>query len=406
MWEQIRANRRKSVFLILMMAMLLVSLGYTVGEALAPGAGPVGLLAALGLWAVLVLVSYFEGSRILMGVSGARHLEKEDHPRLFNVVEEMCIASGLKKMPEVYVLDSMALNAFAAGRNPDHAAVAVTAGLLGKLNRDQLQGVIAHEISHIVNRDILFMTMLSIMVGAIVIIAEIFLRGLRFGGRPVRSRSSSRGAGGGAAIIILVAIVLAILAPLLARLIYFAASRRREYLADANGAVLTRYPEGLASALEALAADSSPPMHQANRATAPLFIVNPLETRRLSAAGLFSTHPPLYDRIRILRTMGNTVSFKAYQQALDATSRDRAGQMPASVMGLAAQPARTASPEVREAVPAVRQSMREAYDTVRKAHQFRFLECPCGLRVKVPPTYTHSAVRCPRCHRALPLPTL
>lgn len=401
MWEQIRSNRRKSAVLVIAMALVLLGLGFGVGESLAPGAGIAGLAVAVLVWAVLALVGYFQGGKILMAATGARRISKEDHPRLFNVVEEMQIAAGLAKTPDIYIIDSPALNAFATGRDPDHAAVAVTAGLLAKLNRDQLQGVIAHEISHVTNRDILFMTLLGVMVGAIVIVAEVFLRSLRYGGG--RRSRSSRGGGQGAALILILVIVFAILAPILARIIYFAASRRREYLADASGAILTRYPEGLASALEVLAGDSAPSLTQASRATAPLFIVNPLQSRSLSAMGLLSTHPPIHDRIRILRSMAGLgqVSFQAYQESLNAISGDRAGRMPASVLGLAGQPIRAAiAAEPPTAQPRV---AREAYDAVRRAHGYRFLQCACGVRMKLDPTFAKPTVRCPRCHRTVPV---
>ncbi|MFC1736920.1 M48 family metalloprotease, partial [Candidatus Hydrogenedentota bacterium] len=176
MWEQIRSNRRKSVALVFVMALLLLVLGYVAGEAIIPGGGLVGLAAAFVIWMVMTTVTYFQGDNILLAVAGAKKIEHADHPQLFNVVEEMCIASGQAKVPAVYIIDDMGLNAFATGRNPDRSAVAVTAGLLGALNRDELQGVIAHEMSHIINRDVLFMTMVGVMVGSIILIADVFLR--------------------------------------------------------------------------------------------------------------------------------------------------------------------------------------------------------------------------------------
>lgn len=409
MWEQIRSNKRRSVVLVLAMAFLLIALGFVIGEAVQPGAGVIGVGVATLVWGITGLVSYFQGGRILMAVSGARRIRKEDHPKLFNVVEEMVIASGMKKMPEVYIIDSPALNAFATGRDPDHAAVAVTAGLLGRLNRDQLQGVIAHEISHVVNRDILFMTLLGVMLGSIVMISEIFLRGMFYGGRSRRSRSSSRGGGQGQAIMVILALLLAVLAPLIAHIIYFAASRRREYLADANGAVLTRYPEGLASALETISQDHGVRLEAANRATAPMFIVNPLQRRSLTSVDLFSTHPPTEERIRILRSMGGvSASFKAYQDAWKTVSGRGAGRLPQAVLGLTGQPVRPASeePAVADARPEVatarpRAPIREAMDAVRKAHDYRFVDCTCGLRIKIPPNYTRPHVVCPRCRRSV-----
>ncbi len=340
MWEQIQANKRRSVFLVFCMAAILVALGYFIGEAFARGGGAFGTAVAVGIWAVMGLVSYYQGSAILLASSGARRVEKEDDPRLYNVVEEMSIAAGFKQVPDIYIIDTPALNAFATGRDPEHSAVAVTAGLLGRLNRDQLQGVIAHEMSHVANRDILFMTLVGVMLGAITIIAEVYLRGMFYSGGMRRSRSSSDSNGQAQALMMVIALVLAILAPIIGQLIYFAASRRREYLADASGAMLTRYPEGLASALEAISQDPSPQLQQANRATAPLYIENPL---RRSAVGLFTTHPPIEERVRILRGMaGGEVSYKAYQQSLEQVSGDRAGRMPASALAAQAESARGA----------------------------------------------------------------
>jgi len=411
------------------MALLLMALGFTIGQAvLYPGpyramyaesptgkspppespfmeyaGGFLGVAVALGLWFILTMTAYFGGSGILMASSRARRIEKEDHPQLFNVVEEMTIAAGMGKMPAVYIIDDMAPNAFATGRDPDHAAVAVTAGLLSKLNRDQLQGVVAHEIGHIINRDILFMQMIGVMAGAIVIVADVFLRGMFYSGAGRRYGGSRRrrGGGQGQAIMIIVAIVLAILAPLLARLIYFAASRRREYLADAQSAVLTRYPDGLASALEAIASDKTRPA-AVNRVTAPMYIVNPLQRDRKALIGLFSTHPPTHERVRILRGMAGTASFAEYQRASESVGAR--AQVPASA--LAAAPAgaiREARAEALEAAdPAVQ--LRQATDAVRSANQFTFLSCPCGIRVKLPPGFKQEHIECPRCHRQLEVP--
>jgi heat shock protein HtpX len=207
------------------------------------------------------------------------------------VVEEMKIASGLEKMPDIYIIDDPALNAFATGRDPNRAAVAITSGLLQKLNRDELQGVMAHEISHIKNRDVLLMAMCSILLGTIVLLAWYGSRFMIFGAMTGSRRSSSRGGGRGNIIILLVALVFMILAPIMAQLIYFAISRKREYLADASAALYTRYPEGLASALEKLGA-STGQLKSANQATAPMYIVNPFRKKGMKASDLSSTHPP------------------------------------------------------------------------------------------------------------------
>jgi heat shock protein HtpX len=402
MWEQIRANKRKSVLLVGGMAGLLFGLGFVIGEFVAAGAGIFGLTVALGIWGILSLVSYFQGDSILLAVSGAREIEKQDHPQLFNVVEEMTIASGLPKMPRVFIIDDMAMNAFATGRKPENAAVAVTAGLLGKLNRDQLQGVVAHEVAHVLNRDVLLMTMAGIMLGSIVIVSEGFLRTLRFGGGSSRRYRSSRNGGGqGAAVVAILALVLAILAPIFAQLIYFAISRRREYLADASAARFTRYPEGLASALELLAGDTQV-LRNANRATAPMYIINPLHRAGAVAFNATATHPPITERVRILRSMGGSAAYDAYQAAWRQISGRNAGQLPGSALAARDEaPIRTASAEPEKAG---RQQFRDAGDLLRKANQFLFLPCVCGARIKLPPEFTEDHVQCPRCTRALQVP--
>lgn len=244
MWEQIRSNRIRSAALVALMGGLLVVVGFFLGVALL-GSGTAGLILALIIWLVMGLVAYFQGDSILLSISRARKISREDHPRLYNIVEEMKISSGLEKMPDIYIIDDPAMNAFATGRDPSKASVAVTSGLLQKLDRAELQGVIAHEISHIRNRDVLLMAICSVMLGTIVILAWYASRFMLFGGMSGgRRRSSSSGGGGGGAqvIIMVAALVLMILAPIIAQFIYFAISRKREYLADASGALYTRYP--------------------------------------------------------------------------------------------------------------------------------------------------------------------
>ena len=402
MWEQIRSNKRRSMALVVLIAVILVVLGFVFGEAFQRGAGPLGVAVAILIWIVMSLIAYFQGDNILLAVSGAQEIQQKDHPQLFNVVEEMTIASGLPKMPRVYILNDMALNAFATGRNPDNAAVAVTAGLLGRLKRDELQGVIAHEMSHILNRDVLLMTMTGVMLGSIAMISEVFLRGLWYGGGSRRYRSDRGGNNQAQALVMVVAIVLAILAPIIAQLVYLAISRRREYLADANAAVLTRYPEGLASALEAISGDPNILEH-ANKVTAPMYIANPFEKAGRFAVGLTSTHPPIEERIRILRSMGGAVSFQQYDAAWRSARGSRGGVLPASVLSEGqAQPARAAQSE--DSRGDARQRMRQAGDVLRRVNQFIFLPCVCGLKLKLPPDFKQDHVACPRCHRELEVP--
>jgi heat shock protein HtpX len=241
-------------------------------------------------------VSYYAGGRIVLAASRAQEVTHDEAPQLFNVVEEMAIAGGLP-MPKVYIIKDSAPNAFATGRDPEHASVAVTSGLLEKLNRDELQGVIAHEMSHVGNFDIRYAMLVGILVGTTVLISDFFLRSLWFGG-------GRRREGGGQAqiIMIIVAVVLAILAPIFARLLQLSISRQREYLADASAVRLTRNPKGLADALQKISGDREV-LEAANRATAHLYIVNPVKGFEKRAKGLFSTHPPIQERIQILRFM-------------------------------------------------------------------------------------------------------
>lgn len=402
MWEQIRSNRRKSAILVVSMALLLFGLGYVLAEYYAPGAGLVGLGFAFGLWLILTLVAYFQGDRILLAVSGAKKIEKDDHPELFNVVEEMTIASGLGKMPDVYIIEDTAMNAFAAGRKPEKAAVAVTAGLLGRLNRDELQGVIGHEVAHIVNRDVMLMSMVGVMLGAIVMLSETFLRSLWYtGGRGARFRSRGSKKGGGQAVVAIIAIVLAILAPILAQLIYLAVSRKREYLADSSSAVYTRYPEGLASALEQLGSANTP-VRRANKATAAMYIVNPFSKKKLGA--LTRTHPPTEERIRILRSLGGMATYQSYQHAWSQVAGKQAGYLPQSALSDTEHggQAREADPRARKKTP--REQVREVGDILRDINGFIFLPCVCGLKLKIPPEFKRDSIQCPKCKRRLQVP--
>jgi heat shock protein HtpX len=254
MWEQIRSNQIRSALLVAGMGVLLLLLGYVLGLYFFNNAVS-GMIIALVVWGIMYLIAYFQGESILLSVSGARKITRDDHPRLYNIVEEMKIACGLPKMPDIYIIDDPAPNAFATGRSPERASVAVTSGLLQRLNRDELQGVIGHEMAHIKNRDVMLMSVAGIILGTIVILAWYATRVLFFSGVS-GGRRSSKSSGGGQVIILAVGIVLMILAPIAAQLLYFAISRKREYLADASSALYTRYPEGLASALEKIAAST------------------------------------------------------------------------------------------------------------------------------------------------------
>jgi len=402
MWELIRANKRNSIILMLMMACVLMLLGFTIGlSVFGPEGGLYGVAIAAMVWLVLALVSFSSGDQILLAASHAQPVTWEVHPQLFNVVEEMKIAGGLPAMPKIYIIADRAPNAFATGRSPQSASIAVTSGLLARLNRDELQGVVAHEMSHIVHRDILYMTLAGIMLGGIVLLSQIFLRGTFYGPRR-RYSSDSRGGGQAQAILLLIAIAAAILAPVMAYLLYFALSRRREYLADAGSARLTRYPEGLASALEKIATDPSPQLAAANDTTAPMYIVNPLKKRgQMHLSDLTSTHPPTSERIRILRNMSQGVSYRDYAQAYTSVTHSR-NIIPAAAMTQEQVGIRPAQPQsvAEQNVP---KQLHDIGDTMRKINGFSFLACPCGLKLKVPPNFKADTLQCPRCNRTLHL---
>lgn len=397
MWELIQANRRKSLILFFALGFTLLLLGYFIGSAYYPdGGGYAGIFFALIIWGILSLISYFSGSKILLAVSGAKEVTKEVHPQLFNVVEEMKISAGLPAIPKVYIINEAAPNAFATGVKPENSAVAVTAGLLARLNRDELQGVIAHEVSHIVNRDILFMTFAGIMLGSIVLISEVFLRSLWFsGGGRYSSKSKSSGGGQAQLIIMIVAIVFAILAPILAQLLYFAISRKREYLADASAVRYTRYPEGLASALEKIS-DNSIELKTANKVTAPMYIVNPLKPKGQKLSDLTSTHPPISERIRILRSISGGANYVDYQNAFNKVKRNKSTIIPASALS------DNTKVGLKEAAlaPSVgisKQIKRETGNIMMKVNDYSFIDCSCGLKIKIPPDYKRNEVICPRC---------
>jgi heat shock protein HtpX len=394
-WEQIRSNQIRSVVLTIGMGALLVLIGYFLG--LAFDSAIAGLVIAILVWVILSLVAYFQGDSILLSMHGAKKIKRDDHPRLYNVVEEMKIASGLEKMPDIYIIDDPALNAFATGRDPDKAAVTITSGLLQKLNRDELQGVVGHEIAHIKNRDVLLMAMCSVLLGTIVLLAWYGSRALFYGGT-TRSRrsSSSRGGGGAQIIILIVSLVFMILAPIFAQLIYFAISRKREYLADASSALYTRYPEGLASALEKIGA-STGQLKSANKATAPMYIVNPFRQQGMKASDLSSTHPPLSERIRILRAMAGA-SFVDYDQAYRQVHGGK-GVIPAASITAETVPIATVKLEGEAGELNEIQRARETSDVMWRLGNYNAITCDCGARLRVPPTFKEPKIRCPHCGR-------
>ncbi len=292
MYSQIDANKRKTWLLISLFTIVIVGLGWFFGEY--TGAGNVGIIVAVLLATFMNLTGYFWGDKVALASSGSKEIQKTDNPRLYRMVENLAITSGMA-MPKVYVMNDPSANAFATGRDPEHASVSVTTGLLDIMDDNELEGVLAHELSHVKNYDIRVMTIVIVLVGIVLLLSDILMRTMFWGGRDRDNR------GGG--ILLIIGLVLAILSPFFAELIKLAVSRSREYLADASGAMLTRYPEGLAKALEKIALHDRP-LKRANHATAHLFLANPFDphvTKKFEQ--LFSTHPPIEERIAKLRTM-------------------------------------------------------------------------------------------------------
>lgn len=293
MYSQIDANKRKTALLIALFLAIIVGLGYFLDRYY--GGGTTILPLAIIISAVMSLVSYYSGDKVALWSSGAKEIEKEDNPYLYRLVENLALTSGIP-LPRIHIIDSPALNAFATGRDPAHASIAVTTGAINAFENEELEGVLAHELSHVKNYDIRVMTLVVVLVGAVSLIGNFFWRAQWLsGGRRDREHGGQLGA-----ILMIVGVVFLILSPIIAELIKLAISRRREYLADASGALLTRYPEGLARALEKIA-QSQIPLQTANAATAHLFISNPFKTTSITT--LFSTHPPVAERIKRLREM-------------------------------------------------------------------------------------------------------
>lgn len=317
--------------LIVLMGIILIALGYLIGVSIMGTDGAfVGVIIALIIYFILLLTSFAGGKSIMLNMGNAQEASPDDYAQLYNVVEEMRLAAGMPFTPKVYVIHDSAPNAFAAGMTPKNSVVAVTTGLLDITNRDELQGVVAHEISHIINRDIRYMTIATIMVATVAILSQMLLRTAYFGGMN-RGRSSGKGNQGGQILILAVALIFAILAPLLIRLLYFSLSRKREYLADASAARLTRYPEGLASALEKIGG-STLDLKGAGKANAPMYIANPLKPKGKRLKNMSSTHPPLENRINVLRAMGNGYSYANYQDAYNQVNKKSSTIIPRSAM--------------------------------------------------------------------------
>ncbi len=301
-WDHVSGNIFKTWLIMFFFSTFTVGVIYVIAQGF--GYGEVGSLGIVGfaliMAGVMNFVSFFWSDKIVLGVSGAKPIQQKDNPQVYRIVENLCLAAGLPT-PKIYIIDDTATNAFATGRDPKHAAIAFTKGILQKLDKQELEGVTAHELSHVGNRDTLVMAVVSVLVGTIALLSDFFMRSLWFGG----NRDSDNKNNG---LIMIVAIVAAILAPIVATLIQLAVSRRREFLADASGVLLTRYPQGLASALQKISSDKEP-LEVANRGTAHLYIINPLKgaDAREMLAGLFNTHPPIEARIKALREMEGRV---------------------------------------------------------------------------------------------------
>ncbi|MBU0619389.1 M48 family metallopeptidase [Patescibacteria group bacterium] len=298
-YEQVDRNKQKSALVMVFFVVFIVVFAWLLGEAGGYGVSWVGM--ALVISGLMSFFSYYFSDRIILTISGARPASRQKDFLFYTVTENLCLAAQLPK-PKLYVIDDTATNAFATGRDPEHAVVCATTGLLAKLDRTELEGVIAHELSHVGNYDMRLMSIVTVLVGLVTLLADWFLRGLRFGGG---RRRDNRDSGQVQALLFVVGLVLAILSPLIANLIKLTISRRREFLADASAVKLTRFPLGLARALEKISQDKEP-LEAANKATAHLYIANPLKNTHAGIgwfAGLFNTHPPISERIAVLKKM-------------------------------------------------------------------------------------------------------
>jgi heat shock protein HtpX len=295
-YSQISANKQKTWLIIILFVAFITTLLFVYGKASGYGLSHAGI--GLIVAGMMSFASYYYSDQMILGMSGAKQIKQKDNPVLFRTVENLCIGAGVP-MPRIYIINDSAPNAFATGRDPKHSVVCVTTGLLDKLNKIELEGVIAHELSHVRNYDIRLMAIVVILVGLVALLADFFMRSLWYGGN--RSREDR---GNSQSIFLLIGIIFAIISPLIATLIQLAVSRKREFLADASGALLTRYPEGLASALEKISKDKEP-LEAANNATAHLYISNPFKGKIQGSwfVNLFNTHPPIEERIKILRSM-------------------------------------------------------------------------------------------------------
>ncbi|UCH51161.1 MAG: M48 family metallopeptidase [Chloroflexota bacterium] len=426
MWEQIRYNQTRSVILVAGMGAIWLLLGFVFGlltSYFTPvnlfEGGIYGIIVSSILWIFIILFAYYFGDRILLAMAGARKIGAGDLHRILNIVDEMKIASGLEIMPSIYIIDDPALNAFAIGRDPNKAAVIVTTGLLAKLNRDELQGVIGHEIAHIKNRDVLLMSLCTTLLGTMNILTWLFSPKRLFASYGDLADEVLAfvllvfGPGLVLAIILLILTLgidspvivfilyipaAMLLTPFLAKLIYFAISRRREYLADASSALYTRYPIGLASALEKIAASTNQ-LLAASPATAPIYIINPFRKKGMAASNLTRTHPPISERIRILRVMAHA-SYADYDRAYRQVHNVDKGIIPAAIIASASiVPMRAAISEDLDHI----QRARETSNVLWNLSNYKLINCHCGTRMRLPPSFKYPEVKCPHCGKINPV---
>ena len=301
MYDQIDTNKRKTVFLIILFIIVIIGLGWVFTQ-IYPEFGYTPIIIAIVIAILMSSASYFSGDKVALAVAGAKSpLQRNDNPYVYRMVENLCITAGIP-LPKIYIIPDQVMNAFATGRNPKKASIALTQGIINGLENEELEGVIAHELSHIKNYDIRLMTVIVVLVGIIALLADWMIRIQWYGGNS-RRRSSNNSNGNLGIIFLLFGIILAILSPIIAELIKLAVSRKREFLADASGSLLTRYPEGLARALEKIGRQTNGLKH-ANKATAHLYIVNPFGAKaKKGFKKIWSTHPPIEERITRLRQM-------------------------------------------------------------------------------------------------------
>jgi heat shock protein HtpX len=433
MWEQIRYNQTRSAMLIIGMMILLPLLGYILSITFTAGHNRIaGVIIALLLFGMIILIDYLHGDNILLALSRAKKISPDDLQRLYNIVEEITIASGLETIPAIYVIDDPALNAFATGRNPNRAAIIVTSGLLAKLNRDELQGVIGHEIAHIKNQDvqlmalcrILYITMMVLTLG----IALIFLTIEPEQTTSTKTDYRPKPSGSDWPFIFLMSGVVLTLAisfiefdsipllsyllfsagcidllffiwmPIAAYFILFAVSKRREYLADASSALYTRYPEGLASALEKIAA-STDQLKSANLMTSTIYITSPFRKNGMAASDHSESHPPTSERTAILRSMTG-VSYADYNLAYKQFyNTDKNAILSATTTTADSSPVRPPQPDNLDDI----QRARETSNALWNLNNYKLVTCACGTRMRLPPSYKQPEIKCPHCGRINPV---